>query len=47
MWHGDVPTSLSSHSSVGHAALDRGVFIGSRISLRQKSFLVTSNDSLV
>jgi hypothetical protein len=47
MWHGDMPTSLSSHNSVGHAALGRGTSVGSRISLRQKSFLIISNDSLV
>jgi hypothetical protein len=47
MWHGDIPISLSSHSNVGHAALGRGVFVGSRIAPRQKSFPVTGNDSLI
>jgi hypothetical protein len=39
--------SLSSYNSVGHAALDRDIFIRFRIYLRQKSFLITDNDSLV
>jgi hypothetical protein len=47
MWYGDVLISLSSHSSVGHAILGRGVSVGFRISFRQKSFLVTGNDSLI
>jgi hypothetical protein len=42
-----MPTSLSSHNSVGHAALGRDVSVGSRISPRQKSFPVTGNDNLV
>jgi hypothetical protein len=47
MWHGDMLTSLSSYNSVGHAALGRDASVGSRISLRQKSFLVIGNDSLI
>jgi hypothetical protein len=47
MWHGDVPTSLSLYSSVGHAALGRGASVGFRIYPRQKSFSITGNDSLI